>query len=418
MIVDKDVNRDKQQHKIHLLRGQCQDLSELLIQYFLPFGLLVLFTGMFWIGDRSDYHKLFYIFTAAPVVFILICDLGKIIRVAFSNKIFLSFLVFSVYVAISLSWSGTNHEIFSLLKRPFYVILLFYAVWLVCVESRISIEKILKLSLVFSASSAILCLFFWFYHGHGLSTRFSGYGALYNPLLTSHVYGAFAALALALLFLEIKQQWLWLSLFIALFLVLVVTGSRTPLFSLFFVSLWMLLTNFNRRSMFLFFVIVAAIGALFLLYPEAVISRGFSYRPEIWQKSWCLIAENPWFGYGYDHPLRIALSVGEIVLSDPHNIELAVLYSGGIVGLALWLWLYGVAVNFSWRNRSEPFALVISAMLIFGFFAGLTEGKDFLSRPKEHWFLIWIPMALLAGSQGLIKNRNDENEKIIGGTKL
>lgn len=32
---------------------------------------------------------------------------------------------------------------------------------------------------------------------------------------------------------------------------------------------------------------------------------------------------------------------------------------------------------------------------MFGLAAGLTEGNAFLPRPKEHWFLIWIPMALL-----------------------
>jgi hypothetical protein len=27
---------------------------------------------------------------------------------------------------------------------------------------------------------------------------------------------------------------------------------------------------------------------------------------------------------------------------------------------------------------------------------GLTEGSNFLSRPNENWFLIWIPLALVA----------------------
>jgi len=56
--------------------------------------------------------------------------------------------------------------------------------------------------------------------------------------------------------------------------------------------------------------------------------------------------------------------------------------------------LYTIALVYSWRNRSNPAVVIASALLIFGLVAGLTEGRDFLSRPKEHWFLIWIPFAL------------------------
>jgi hypothetical protein len=42
--------------------------------------------------------------------------------------------------------------------------------------------------------------------------------------------------------------------------------------------------------------------------------------------------------------------------------------------------------------------MISSALLVFGFAAGLTEGGEFLTRPKEHWFLIWIPFALLSST--------------------
>jgi hypothetical protein len=33
---------------------------------------------------------------------------------------------------------------------------------------------------------------------------------------------------------------------------------------------------------------------------------------------------------------------------------------------------------------------------VYGIGAGLTEGGGILSRPKEHWFLLWIPLAIIA----------------------
>ncbi|WRL07413.1 O-antigen ligase family protein, partial [Pseudomonas aeruginosa] len=37
------------------------DTSRILSHWILPLGWLALLTGMFWVGDRSDYHRLFYI---------------------------------------------------------------------------------------------------------------------------------------------------------------------------------------------------------------------------------------------------------------------------------------------------------------------------------------------------------------------
>ena len=87
--------------------------------------------------------------------------------------------------------------------------------------------------------------------------------------------------------------------------------------------------------------------------------------------------------------------ISDVCCADPHNIELAVLFVGGIVGLLLWLAIYAVAFRYAWRNRASPAVLIASTLLVFGFVSGLTEGNSFFSRPKEHWFLIWIPFALL-----------------------
>ncbi|MCZ7019123.1 hypothetical protein OH415_25755, partial [Salmonella enterica] len=49
------------------------------------------------------------------------------------------------------------------------------------------------------------------------------------------------------------------------------------------------------------------------------------------------------------------------------------------------------------KERAQPLFLLASALLAYGIGAGLTEGGGILSRPKEHWFLLWIPLALIAG---------------------
>jgi len=50
----------------------------------------------------------------------------------------------------------------------------------------------------------------------------------------------------------------------------------------------------------------------------------------------------------------------------------------------------------SWRHRVQPLFILASAWLVYGIGAGLTEGGGILPRPKEHWYLLWIPLALIA----------------------
>lgn len=152
----------------------------------------------------------------------------------------------------------------------------------------------------------------------------------------------------------------------------------------------------RRQEKALIALALALAGALlgYILYPEVITQRGASFRPEIWADALRQISEHPWLGHGYDHPMRIVLSNG-MLLADPHNIELGVLFAGGIIGLLLWVAIYALAFAFSWKNRKSPAVLLASTWLVFGLAAGLTEGNAFLPRPKEHWFLIWIPMALL-----------------------
>jgi len=162
--------------------------------------------------------------------------------------------------------------------------------------------------------------------------------------------------------------------------------------------LWLVIAHWNRRSL-IALAAVAVVGILLInLYPDELTSRGLSSRPEIWGKAWLQILEAPWLGQGYDAPLSIWITAHNYAMADPHNMLLAVLYYGGAVGLALWLSLYAVAFIFAWRNRKEPSVMICSGLLVFGLAASMTEGGAFLSRPKEHWFLIWIPMALLTAT--------------------
>lgn len=93
------------------------DTSRILSHWILPLGWLALLTGMFWVGDRSDYHRLFYILLAAPTLLYVILQ-PRLLRPLMGSPLFIAFLAFSSYMMLSLSWSAPENSTGSLLKRP------------------------------------------------------------------------------------------------------------------------------------------------------------------------------------------------------------------------------------------------------------------------------------------------------------
>lgn len=367
-----------------------------LIRFALPAGWLVLLTGMFWIGERSRFHTLYYLLLATPTLLITLLQPRLGLRF-WRHPLVLLFLAFAGYMLLTLAWSDTDTSAGSLAKRPLYILMLLFSAGYLAQQDLHKLLLALKIAAVAAVLAAVLSLG-WYWLMQGGQGRFSGYGALYNPLLSAHVYGFFAAYWLASWINGQKLLDPWpIAILLLLSYLLLSTGSRTPLLALSACILWLAALQANRRSLLAIGALVLTATLSALLMPEALLQRGMSHRPQIWYQTLQLIAQAPWLGYGFDHSFELHVTGLHFGLAEPHNLMLAVLYHGGVVGGTLWLALYGCAFFYAWRHRKLPVIQMASTLLIFGFVAGMTEGGAFMSRPKEHWFLIWIPFALLFG---------------------
>lgn len=388
------------------VQSHSQKVSNWLICYCLPLGWLALLTGMFWIGDRSDYHKLFYATLALPTLIALVLQPSHL-KTLLQQPLIKLFLLFAAYIMLSVLWADTDDNLLSSIKRPLYLLMLLFAAFLISLKHPGRLERMTEIAAVIAVLAAALSLAYFFYQG--ANGRLSGYGALYNPLLSAHVFGFFCAYWLSRWHLEEKATPLLpLTALAILWALLIFTGSRTPLLALSVCLLWLAICQWKRRILL---AIATAIGLALLmkallsiatpieLQADNLLSRGLSYRPAIWQEALRQIQASPWFGLGYGHPQVFRVEGLDFALADPHNIELAVLFCGGIVGLTLWMLMYSYAMTYAWQQRRQPATLIASTLVVFGFVAGLTEGEAFFSRPKEHWFLIWIPLALLAATR-------------------
>lgn len=78
------------------------DTSRILSHWILPLGWLALLTGMFWVGDRSDYHRLFYILLAAPTLLFVIIQ-PQLLRPLTRSPLLVAILAFSAYMMLACS---------------------------------------------------------------------------------------------------------------------------------------------------------------------------------------------------------------------------------------------------------------------------------------------------------------------------
>jgi O-antigen ligase len=372
--------------------------AEFFQHYLIPLGWLIILTSMFIAGDRGRVHQLFYVFLALPTL-ILVLIRPRLLKPLVCNPLFIAIMIFCAYTMLTIAWSSTEDTALSLMRRPLYVAMLLFAAGTIGMRSVSQLAALTRFAAMFAALAAGVSLaYFLLVRMPAGSARLEGYGALYNPLLSAHVFGAFATFWLAILLQG--RRWLnplALVCFGLLLATLLATGSRTPLVGIAGALAWLVMVGDRRKGLIVLGLALLAVVIMITLHPESVSQRGLSYRPQIWMEALRQIGEHPWLGHGFDADMTVLIPGLDQILADPHNIELGVLYTGGVAGLVLWMAVYWTALRFCWLHRMDPSISLAAAWLIFGFGSGLTEGMAFLSRPKEHWFLIWLPLALIYG---------------------
>jgi len=386
-----------------------QTLDHFITYWWLPLGYVALLTGLFWLDDTSTYTKVFYAFVAAPALIAFLVR-PSYWRAVVREPIILSFVAVAAWLLISLIWTEADAATGSLAKRPIYVFLIFAACAMIATNNIKLLLRALRLSAMLASLAALTGLAIFLATDQG--DRLIGTGALSNPLLSSHVYGFFCAYWIAAWLIDrSRPSWHAIAFACPLLAALLATGSRTPLVALALTGIWMLLIGGRRGLYFLAAAIVTATASI-LLSPDAILSRGFSFRPELWAEAIRQALQQPWIGHGYETEFSFYIPAIGYPLSDPHNVELAVLLQLGIVGLGLWLIMYAVTFFRCATQRHNGSLQLASSLMVYGLAAGLTEGSNFLSRPNESWFLIWIPLSLIAAISSNLRHKRPQASTI------
>ena len=361
----------------------------------LPLGYFVLLIGLSLLPDRNSYHKFFYLLIAIPTLTALALSPATLTKLS-KEPVIIAFMAFSAWALVSLSWSDTDSSTASLLKRPIYIFMLFACCTLIAQQSLKRLELTSLLAAISMLAVSVYSLIV-FANSWTPESRLIGPGALDNPLLSSHLFGFFLTIWLGLaITLPNQKLWLIAAPIVIATATLLATGSRTPIVAIFLASSWLALCAWNKRSALLISGGILGLLSLLIIYPESLLNRGSSYRLELWQAALEKVSHTPWLGLGFDAHLAIKLDDIPYSFSEPHSFAIGVLYYTGIIGLSIWLAMHVAALFHCWKQRDNALFMIAGGLLIYGMGAGLTEGGGILMRPKEHWFLTWIPLALIA----------------------
>jgi len=365
----------------------------------------VLFAAGFFFLIRPKYHNLFYYVTLLTPYIILI---GRDrIGILWQSSIFRLSLAYLGMVAISVLWASPP-ELHKLPKYlfPFLYLIAFIAL---TVELTLQVKKfpdyVFKAILI-SAALWISVSIFLFYQDHSWSIRLRGVGRLENPLAGAIMFGMVALLCLHITIQKSTFSTLWRSIAaicgVLSLVYIALTQCRSPVIGLFLAGLIYAVLQHYWKLLLAVLGITITVGAAFyldILPLDVVISRGLSYRPEIWQQALPAILENPWFGHGTTFDQTYHLTGKPSFQSHTHSAIIASLLFVGIVGTALLL----ILIVQSFRYSCNASNYLTTSLLTYAIIILSINGYQLLDNPAIAWLYFWLPVSLAAANEIRVK---------------
>ncbi len=374
------------------------NLDRLICSYWLPAGFFI-FLIAFFLAPNQHYYKIIVTdLLLLPALFASLTPSARLTALR-QNPALILVVIYLFYMAANTFLRRTQDKA-EFVQWGAYILLFLVAIG---ARMRITTQRLQQLLISAALVAAGAGLFTLsrdlhsgaFYHRE---YRLEGYGALYNPLRSGELFGAFSLIgAWAVLSINSKlMRGLAFSAAAICFITVLLTGSRSPLVALLAAGLCATLLEKNRTRRLLWRVLLGAItSAVAILCWSELSARGTSLRPEIWWFVLRLCLQHLWFGVGLDAPLTIPVSVGVTFVNDPHNVFLAALFYGGIFGLLLFIAAFFTSGLLAWRMRHHSTLATLASMLqLYGLATLQFDGGCLISRPNDFWVLYWMPIAL------------------------
>jgi O-antigen ligase len=257
-----------------------------------------------------------------------------------------------------------------------------------------------------AAANALLSILSWDHLAQPGTARLVGLGTLREPNSAGAVYGFYALLGViwaGRMDARPARAALYAGA-LALLAFLLLTQARAALIACLFGLALLSALNRTDRPVVHLLIMLAAIAVAVAMAPDLdpnslLRSHTWAIRLELWSDSLRHVAEAPLFGNGYLSGLSTYSEISDEHFTNWHNSYLAALRDGGMVGLALLLWLLAAALRRAWRAARASGDYALLALLCFGLIYMLISTDTLITRPRELWVVLWFPVGLLAGQR-------------------
>lgn len=381
------------------------------------FGAYTLFlAGFYFVPNAVDLYKYYIALVFFPGLFLL----GGVLKDGMRSPILISVVLYIAYMVLSSLWSAQVSGDALWRDTRYAAYILVFVLLTVYFQRRNprwpDVALTLVTGVVIVAGLVSILLFEPAYQLPALTEeRMAGLGIANNMNPSAFMYGLFGVVALERA-LRFRGQWptyFFAAGYAVIVLFIVLTQSNTALLALIASSALLLLLGQHRsvRSVVLglgFAGVVLVYLAWSLGLLNAPTDLGFTLRFPIWQHVVEQWQASPVFGNGYQKEIVLTPRGFESGVNYAHSLFLGTLRDGGLVGLVLLLAVYGLALLQGLRMVMARQDVLFPVLFAFGAIVVLVDTDQALTRPKELWIILWMPLGyLIAAELGAATGRSD-----------
>jgi O-antigen ligase len=342
---------------------------------------------------------LFYI--GIPLALPAVVD---VVRRAVGGPLFWTLTAFLAYSGASALWSGNWLTVGDEMRRAFWIeYFLLICCWIGS-GGMPWLHRVLQAMLVFVALVALVSVVDFLLHTHD-SLRFGGFGRHAKSTWTAMIGGALALIGLAAALSRGRSpSLLALACQAPISALIIATGSRGALpayFIALLLSAFLVLQRSGRRQAGL--VLGAAVACLAIAgtavaalgpgWLQAQIGRGDSERLVLWSENLQRVAQRPWFGHGATALDKVLMQNGEFG-THAHNLFLSQAYYGGLVGLALWIGVFALALRVGLRVLRARGELLPLIPIVFLLMIGTVDIGSVVVDVQPEWLYVWVVLGI------------------------
>jgi len=324
------------------------------------------------------------------------------LRMLRGNQLFALIIVYLVYMLMTPAWGAafSFKPYFNDVRLALYLLMFIMVIALLREEFPVGFERLMRTLCILVAGAAAVSIAIWLPHHSFPHDRLLGFGIMGHPNNSAVVYVFFAVLAVGLMFGE-ERLWLkiiYLLLAGILLCFLWLTQSRGTLVATMMALAALFFPARPKRSLIVLASLAGVTILVFFLFPQwfaFLTERGTSSRLAIWSTVLSQVAEMPFFGHGYLIDNSVFVVSQNFRHPFAHDAYLATLRDGGIVGLALMLTMVGTACWLALRIGRATGRYVYLALLVFGLVYMIFDADRLITRPRELWVILWLPLALI-----------------------